>query len=551
MGSRPRPESVVTGASVLLLSVLILLPLGVLVIRSLGEPWSLDLFERAFSNSRLRAVLQNTILVALLSTGFAVVVGVTLAWLTHRAKMRAAGLFDVLIIVPFFISPIVLAMTWLAVAGPSGLLNVMLRGALGEDAPQIPLESLTGITFIMGVYLVPYVYLYTSIGLKNIDPAYEEASYTLGGGTLRTAIRVTLPLTTPSILAGSLLAFVIAVSHFSIPLVLGRPHGIYVLTTIIYEMINYFPPDFAQAAAISLILLAISALGVWGQRSVLRRRSFVTVTGKARESNVRRGGRVGVAGSVFCGAYVVFIVIMPLATLAVVSCMSYFTFDGPRFTFAHYPFLFFEHPLTIRGIGNSLVLATVGATFTVLFTSVIGYIISKGRGRWRVLLDMLAMTPIAIPATAFAVALLATWIRVPFLYGTLLILLIAYATIYTPFGVRSATANLAQIHDDLESASRTSGAAWGYTFRRIMIPLMRPGMTAAWIIIFVSMLKEISASILLFTYGTETMSVVLVELWSEGSFPVASSMAIIQTVIVGLILVGFRRAAKADLRSLT
>ena len=551
MGTRPRPESLVTGASVLLLSVLILLPLGVLVIRSLGQPWSLDLFEQAFTNPRLRAVLQNTIVVSILSTGFAVVVGVTLSWLTHRARMPLAGFFDVMIIVPFFISPIVLAMTWLAVAGPSGLLNVILRNAFGDDALQIRLESLAGITFIMGLYLVPYVYLYASIGLKNIDSAYEEASYTLGEGTLRTMLRVTLPLATPSILAGTLLAFVIAVSHFSIPLVLGRPHGIYVLTTIIYEMINFFPPDFAQAAAISLILLSISALGVWGQRSVLRRRSFVTVTGKARQSGVRRGGLLGVTGTVICGAYVVFIVIMPLATLVVVSCMSYFTFEGPRFTFAHYPFLFFDHPLTVRGISNSLILATVGATFTVLFTAVIGYVIAKGRGRWRVFLDMLAMTPIAIPATAFAVALLATWIRVPFLHGTLLILLIAYATIYTPFGVRSATANLAQIHDDLEAASRTSGAAWGYTFRRIMIPLMRPGMTAAWILIFVSMLKEISASILLFTYGTETMSVVLVELWSEGSFPVASSMAVIQTVLVGLILVVFRRAAKADLRALT
>ena len=551
MRFRPRAESVVTGASALLLFVLILLPLGVLVIRSLGEPWSLELFQRAFVNPRLRAVLQNTIVVSLLSTGFAVVVGVTLAWLTHRAKMRAAGLFDILIIVPFFISPIVLAMTWLAVAGPSGFVNVLLRGVFGPDAPQIPLESLTGITLIMGVYLVPYVYLYTSIGLKNIDPAYEEASYTHGGGTLRTAIRVTLPLATASILAGALLAFVIAVSHFSIPLVLGRPHGIYVLTTIIYEMINYFPPDFAQAAAISLVLLAISALGVWGQRSALRRRSVVTVTGKARESSVRRGGWLGVAGTAICGAYVLFIVIVPLVTLVVVSCMTYFTFKSPKFTFAHYPFLFFEHPLTVRGIGNSLILATVGATFTVLFTSVIGYIVTKGRGRWRMFLDMLAMTPIAIPATAFAVALLATWIRVPFLHGTLLILFIAYVTIYTPFGVRSATANLAQIHDDLEAASRTSGAAWGYTFRRIMIPLMRPGMTAAWILIFVSMLKEISASILLFTFGTETMSVVLVELWSEGSFPVASSMAVIQTVLVGVILIVFRRAAKADLRSLT
>ena len=334
MGTRPRPESLVTGASVLLLSVLILLPLGVLVIRSLGEPWSLDLFEQAFTNPRLRAVLQNTIVVSILSTGFAVVVGVTLAWLTHRARMPLAGFFDVMIIVPFFISPIVLAMTWLAVAGPSGLLNVILRNVFGDDVLQIRLESLTGITFIMGVYLVPYVYLYASIGLKNIDSAYEEASYTLGEGTLRTMLRVTLPLATPSILAGTLLAFVIAVSHFSIPLVLGRPHGIYVLTTIIYEMINFFPPDFAQAAAISLILLSISALGVWGQRSVLRRRSFVTVTGKARQSGVRRGGLLGVAGTVICGAYVVFIVIMPLATLTVVSCMSYFTFEGPRFTFA-------------------------------------------------------------------------------------------------------------------------------------------------------------------------------------------------------------------------
>ena len=550
--TRLTPEFYVSLVNALLLGILVLLPLGTLILRSLGEAGlTFEFYEKAFTNPRLRAVLVNTLIVAFGSTGIATFIGVFLAWMIHRTRMPLSSVLDVLIIVPFFVSPIVIALTWLTMAGGQGLINVLLQRIVGTGAPIVRIQSLWGIVLVMALYFVPYIYLYTSMGLKNIDPALEEASYTSGGGALRTALLVTLPLAMPAILAGVLLVFVLAASHFSVPLVLGTPNRIYVLTTIIFELMHFYPPDFNQAAAVSMVLLGITGLSVWAQRAVIQRRSFVTVTGRGRSADARRGGWLGIGALVFCGAYVLVFVLVPMFMLVLVSLMRFFTLTDPRFTFAHYPLVLLRHPLTLRGIRNSLILATVGATFTLLFTSVLGYVISRGRSRLRVVLDVLAMVPVMIPATAFAVALLLAWIRVPFVYGTVWILLLAYVTIYIPFGVRATNANLAQIHQDLEAASRTSGAGWAYTFRRIVVPLMRPGLTAAWVLLFVGMLKEISASVLLYTFGTETMSVVLYELWSEGSFPVAASMAVVQTLLVGVILVVFRRATKADLRALS
>jgi len=305
------------------------------------------------------------------------------------------------------------------------------------------------------------------------------------------------------------------------------------------------------AAAISMVLLLITATGVAAQRLITRNRSFITIGGKARGEETRRAGWVSKVAFLICALYSLVFVIVPFVMLTVVSLMRYYTFDGPTFSLDNYAQALLRHPITLRGIRNSVLLATLGASATVLLGSIVAYVVVRGRSRGKVVVDFLSAAPVVIPATALAVALLATWIRVPFLYGSLGILLIAYCTLYIPYGTRAANANLMQIDADLEAASRTSGASWAYTFRRIVVPLMRPGMSVAWIVLFVGMIKEISASILLYGFGTETMSVVLYELWYEGSFTLAASLAIIQGALIAAVLATFVFATGTRLRSLT
>jgi iron(III) transport system permease protein len=537
-------------ASGVLLAILVIYPLIVLIVRSLGGgPLTLEYFQQAFVNTSLRAALSNTVVVSVASIAFAVVVGVTLALFTHRAKVALPRAFDVLIILPLFVSPIVLAVSWTFVAGPVGIFNGLLVDAFGPGAPQLVVKSLGGIAFVMGLYFVPYIYLYASIGLRSIDPSFEESSYTLGAGTTRTALRVTLPLATPAILAGTLLVLVLAITHFSIPLILGRPDGIYVVTTVMYDMVQLFPPELAQAAALSLILVSLSVAFVLGQRLLVRRQSYVSVIGKARAGHAIRGGWFGILGTVVCGIYVTVFVVIPFLALGAVSLMPYLSFGNTDFTLSHYEYVLFDYPLTGSAFRNSFLLAAVGATVTVLFTALVGYVITRGRGVWSGLLDLLSIVPLAVPAVAFGVALLAAWINVPFLYGTLLILLVAYVTIYLPFGVRGASANLAQIHEDLESVSRTSGAGAMRTFRRIAIPLLRPGLTTIWVLLFISMIKESGASIFLYSYGTETMAVAMLGLWTFGTSPETAAMAVIQSFLLILVVVLFRRVTNSDLRT--
>ncbi|HLA82733.1 MAG TPA: iron ABC transporter permease [Thermoleophilia bacterium] len=544
-------EVTITSTAVVVLSLLILLPLGVLLAASLGgKSLTLHYFSQIFLRHQIRSVTLNTILVALGSTSLAIFIGVPLAWLVHRTRVLFSSLWDSLIILPFFVSPVIIALSWLAIAGKRGLLYVVATRGVGVQT-GVNVESLAGIIGVMGLYYTAYMYLYTSIGLRNMDPALEEASYTSGASTLRTAWRVTLPLATPAILAGALLVFTSSVSHFSIPLILGRPNGINVLTTRIYEMLIHYPPEFNLAAAISMVLLLITATGVAAQRLITRNRSFITIGGKARGEETRRAGWVSKVAFLICALYSLVFVIVPFVMLTVVSLMRYYTFDGPTFSLDNYAQALLRHPITLRGIRNSVLLATLGASATVLLGSIVAYVVVRGRSRGKVVVDFLSAAPVVIPATALAVALLATWIRVPFLYGSLGILLIAYCTLYIPYGTRAANANLMQIDADLEAASRTSGASWAYTFRRIVVPLMRPGMSVAWIVLFVGMIKEISASILLYGFGTETMSVVLYELWYEGSFTLAASLAIIQGALIAAVLATFVFATGTRLRSLT
>jgi iron(III) transport system permease protein len=346
---------------------------------------------------------------------------------------------------------------------------------------------------------------------------------------------VTLPLVLPAALGSAMLVFVQAMGLFSVPAVLGMPSGFYVAGTEIYRLVNNYPPRFGQAAAWGLLLLAVTALLLWAQAALLERRSFVTVTGKAFRPRIVSVGRARHALAAFAWMYVAAAVILPVATLLWASLVNFLTVDPKLMAFdlRHFRYVLFTYPKTYLAAQNSLLLGVATATVVCLLGLGIGWVLVRTRSRARGFLDQVSMMPLALPSIVLALGLLWTYVGAKWLpiYGTIFILLIAYATHYLPFGVRAASGALRQLHPELEDAARVSGAGLFKTLRLVVLPLTAPSIAAAWTLLFILAIQEVSASILLYTSRTTVLSVAVFDLWEAGNVNALAAFSVMQLAV--------------------
>jgi iron(III) transport system permease protein len=329
-----------------------------------------------------------------------------------------------------------------------------------------------------------------------------------------------------------------------VPAVLGTPARIRVLTTSIVSTQTFYPPQRGLGAALSVTLLAIALVGLALQRWVLKGRSYTTVSGKSAHPRQVQLGPFRWVLLGICMSYLTLAVVLPFATIFVSSIRTIWTSDfrWEQFTLEHYRWVFLEYPLTQRAILNSLLLAVVGATATIIFCALISFLSLRTRLPGRNLLDYLSMLPLGIPGTVLAFALLQVWINPPLvLYGTIWILFIAYLTRYLPIGVRSTSATLVQIHPELEESSLSSGASWFQTFKNVTLPLLKPGIIAGWVLLFLAFSRELSASVLLYSPGLEVLSVVMYDLQQNGQFREISALAVFQIGFSILLLLVAKR----------
>jgi iron(III) transport system permease protein len=457
-------------------------------------------------------------------------------------------------IVPFISTSFIGALAWILLGSPeTGLINQFWR-FLGNSEALINIFSLEGIIFVIALYEMPFVFLLVAGALRSMDPALEEASLSAGAGLWRTTTRVTLPLVLPAILASSLLVFVLAAEQFGVPAVLGTPARIRVLTTSIVATNTFYPPQHGLGAALCVTLLTIALAGLWLQRRMLANRSFTTVGGKGSQPRRIALGPFRWVLLGVCCLYLLLAVVLPFSTIFLSSIRTLWTADfrWEQFTLAHYHWILFEYPSTLRAIRNSLFLAVVGATVTILLCALISFLSLRTKLPGRTVLDYLSMLPLGFPGVVLAYGLLQVWINPPLvLYGTVWILFIAYLTRYLPIGVRATSATLVQIHPELEESSLSCGATWFQTFKRVTLPLLKPGIIAGWILLFIAFARELSASILLYSPGNEVLSVVLYDLQQNGQFREISALAFIQIaasivlVLVAKWLSGLDRAPEA------
>ena len=431
--------------------------------------------------------------------------------------------------------PFLTAIAFVYLFSPNaGLLNVLMRDVAGMPWLTFNIFSMAGLVLVTVLHTFPYVFLLASSALQSVDASYEEAAQILGASKFRTALSITAPLVAPAILSGTLLAFVNAIALFGSQAIIGLPGRIVTLPTRIYALFDY-PPEYGLASALSLVFVVITVAALYLQRAFLARRSFVTLGGKGARPQLMQ---LGVWRWVLFGfGILIFIVaiVAPYATLLAVSFSKSWGLDFWKgLTLANYKFILFDYNVTQRAIGNSLLLATVAASFAVLLGAVIGWIDLRTLIPGRKLLDYAALIPLGLPGIVVAVALIQFWLAMPLaLYGTLAILLLAYVGRYIPLSVRAANASLRQIDPSLEESAQILGASWATTMREITLPLIKPGLFAGWLLVFVPVIQELSASILLFSSGSITLAVAVYNLYETGYVEPVAALAMINMAIIG------------------
>ena len=536
----PRLETSVMGAAVVALLVLVVLPLVFLLAGSFRgeEGLSLEHFNEAVSGRLYVQALRNSLVLGAWTGLFSIVIGLPMAWAVSRTNVPAPALFRITATLSYLSPPFLTAIAYVNLFSPNaGLINVLLRDVAGAPWLTFNIFSMSGLVLVTVLHTFPFVFLLASSALQSVDASYEEAAQILGAGKLRTALFVTLPLIAPAVLAGTLLAFVNAIALFGSQAILGLPGRIVTLPTRIYALFDY-PPQYGLASALSLLFIVITVAALYLQHRFLARRSYITVGGKGARLTLIDLGPLRWLLFGFCVLVFVVAIVLPYGALIAVSLSKSWGLNfWQGLTLANYRFVLFEYNVTQRAILNSLLLATVAATIAVLLGTVISWIDVRTRAPGRRLLDYAALVPLGLPGIVMAVALIQFWLTMPIaLYGTLTILLLAYVGRYIPLGVRAANTSLRQIDPSLEESARVLGASWGRTLREITLPLIRPGLFAGWLLVFVPVIQELSASILLFSSSSITLAVAVYNLYETGYTEPVAALAMVNMAIISLAL---------------
>lgn len=501
-----------------------------------------DAFLRVVQDPNVLRVTWNTLIVCTGGTIIAVVVGLFFSWVTARTNTPFAKAIEATSIMPLLIPPLVAGVAWSILGSPqTGLLNVLLAG-LGLSV-KVNFYTPVGIIVIFGIYYAPYVYMFTASAMKNMDPSLEEAAAISGVSTWKTIFQITLPLIMPAIIAGSMLSFVVMLGIYGIPATLGTPGRYTVLTTYIYELISSAPADFNRAAATSLILIFVTALAVIAQQRVLKGKSYVTVAGKAfkpRRIDLGHWKYLTLGISI---VYLFIAVVLPMGALIVGSLRKFLylpdtaaLFDLSAYSLDHFQRLF-SNSLTTLSLLNTLKIGVITAIVGGILSFMLAYTIYRTKLPFRRLIDIISTLPVAIPGLVIGVAYIWAWISLPGgIYGSIWILALAFVARFIPDTVKSLSTSLLQIHTELEEASLICGRGRLYTIRKIILPLIAPGLISSMSLLFILAIRELGSSLFLYSSKSLPMSVLLVNLYEGGNFGVTAAFSVVQTAILVLVV---------------
>lgn len=543
-----------------LLTALVAVPLAPILFQSvlsdrLYEPlktFTLGNYALVFRNPEFWTTVTTTVIFVIATTALSVALGIAFAILLTRTDVPARGLLHDLVILPFYVSPLVLAFAWAILYGPSGFATIGVR-TLG--LPTWQLYTVIGISVVSAVYYVPYSYLYATGSLALTDPQLEDAGRIAGAGPFRTLFSITLPLLRPAVAYGTLLTIVSAIELLSIPLVLGQPVGVQVLSTFLYATgTKSSPNDYGIVAAVSVMMLAVITLLVWLQVRVTgQERRFVTVGGKAIRGRVVALGRMRwlVAGLMWL--YILAAVALPLLGIFAQSATSFLTpLVNPLELLTSDNFsVIFTQPVYVESIRNSLVISLVGGGIAVLFIAFAVLVTTRSDFPLRGALSYVALYPRAVPGIIIGIGFLWTLLLIPGLgelRNTLVVLTLAFIVRFLPLGFGAVMPSVLRISTELDRAARVSGASWLTTMWTILVPLLRPALASAFVLLFVSFLKEYASALFLVARGSEVIGTTMIELWRQGNSGPVAALSAIQLAITFVAIVIGQRVLGARLR---
>ncbi len=546
----------IIGLCLLVVAVLALVPFSFMIWQSFHTPetsstpstLTLGNYVTAYTNPETVTIFWNSVKFALGGSALAFVIGTALAWMNERTNTPMRRLFFALSIVPLIIPSILFTISWIMLASPKiGLLNMAAQSLFGLDQPPFNIYSMWGMIWVDGLHYSPMAFLLMSSAFRAMDPSLEESAVMSGSSVLNTLYRITLKLVFPAILATVLTLFVRAIESFEVPALLGLPAGIQVFTSAIYQAIHQYPSQIGLAAAYSVILLVLTTGGIYVQARISASgNKYATMTGKGFRPRTIDLGRWRYFTMGIFIIYFLLIVVLPFLVLLWSSLQKFYappsmaalqnvTLDGYRYILGSD---------TIRKAAlNSLWMSIATATIVMLLASVVCWIVVKTKipGRW--LLDNIASLPMVFPGLVLGVSIMIFYLTFDIgIYGTFWIILLAYITRFLPYGLRYSTTSMIQIHKDLEESAGMSGASWFTVFRRIILPLLKPGLIAGWIYVMIVSIRELSTSILLYSPGNEVISIVIWELWENGQYVELSALSVL-FIFMLLILVGIAQAA--------
>jgi iron(III) transport system permease protein len=545
-------------AVVLIIGYLTLTPLLYLAYGTFFDDgrFTLGGFERAYATEGLLSMAWNSLVFAVGSALLALVGGTFMAYVTVRTNVPFRPLIVATAMVPLIIPGLLYTISWIMLSSENvGFINQVSNAVIGR--PIFDIFSMPGMIWVEATHTAPLVFLFMVAAFRSMDPSLEESALVCGASRLTMLRRITIPLVRPALAAALLIVGINGLASFEVPVLLGLPDRIFVFTSRIFFELQQFPYDYGAAGALSLGLIGFAVGGVY-LTNRLRGKSgeFATITGRGFRPRTLDLGRARIPLGLAVIGYFIVTTVLPLLVMLYTSFLPYyrsFSVDAfGSFSLDNYADLF-ANRIFKGSLVNSLLLSLGSATIIMLLTTIAVWFVIRTRVPGRQIVDHLSFLPLVVPGLVMGVAISFVYLRNPLpipVYGTMLILLIAYVTRFLPYGMRYSASSLTQISRELEESAEVSGASWLQSVRRIVLPLMVPGFMAGWIYIVIVSIRELSSSILLYSPGNEVLSIVIFQLYEKGEMTTVSALSVVLVVtLVIIVALAYKLGAAIGLRN--
>lgn len=522
-----------------------IMPLVYLVIQAFFPEGSFtfEVFARLYTYPMNLGALSNTLIAAASTMVLGTLLAFPLAWLVGRTNLYGKKFFRSLFVLTYMVPPYLGAMAWLRLLNPNvGNINVFLRTLLGmapDATGPLNIYSLGGLIWVLTTFYYPYAFITISRAMEKMDPSLEEASRISGASPIVTVFKITLPMMTPSLIAGALLVFISAASCYGIPSIIGAPGKVHTVTTRIIEYNGLGAQGLSDATGLAVFLMLIAIVVLYVSDFVVAKKQYITVSGKSMRPNIVDLGKWRIPLTALVCLFAVIVILIPFATILTTSFkidVGKSLFDPTNFTFIQWQTIF-SRAETMACLKNSLVFATVTATVGIVIACTMSYLLQRTRIRGRKIPDFLIALGSGTPSVVIALGLIMT-MKGNFginIYNTAYIMIIAYLIKYLMMGMRTVVSAMSQIHVSLEECSQISGASWAKTMFKITGPLIFPSIAAGWFLIFIPSFYELSMTTLLYSNSTKTIGFQLYEYWTYTNQPQACAMAFgILMIVVAL-----------------